>query len=199
MAKFDYICGMNSIPKLYMVLLGCTPKGRVTEQHDVFFGIGTTLSALIPQMNAFWPEAKGKLHIDAWREVKIVSNFSIEIVSKNSDDSNTNNLYFLNLGGYKRGEFEEYHYKMLSVTPTLAKSIKESKKTVFYKHYGFEGKGAESHIDDQYGIDVDDSHKVSDLLNEETKAKYQIKISALLESEVQDQLHIGYVKIKSLV
>lgn len=189
---------MDKKPKLYMVLLGCTPKGRTTEQHDVFFGIGENLTELIPQMNLFWPEAKGKLHIDAWREVTVVGNFSVEVVSKSTINSNTNNLYFLNLGGYKQGEFEEYHYKMLSVTPTLAKSIKESKKTVFYKHYGFDGKGAESHIDDKYGIDVDDSHKVSDLLNEETKSKYQIKISALNEHQTEDELHIGYVKMKSL-
>jgi hypothetical protein len=23
--------------KLYMVMLGCTPQGRLTEQHDIFF------------------------------------------------------------------------------------------------------------------------------------------------------------------
>lgn len=46
-----------------MVLLGCTPKGRTTEQHDVFFGIAENLSELTSQMNKFWPEAKGKLHI----------------------------------------------------------------------------------------------------------------------------------------
>ena len=131
-----------------------------------------------------------------WREVTIVDNFSVEIVSKNSIDSNNNNLYFLNLGGYKPGEFEEYHYKMLSVTSTLAKSIKASKKTIFFKHYGFEGKGAESHIDDKYGIDVNDFHKVNDLLNEETKSKYQIKITTLSELKKEDELHIGYLKIK---
>lgn len=187
---------MSKFPKLFMVLLGCTPKGRTTEQHDVFFGIAENLSELTPQMNKFWPEAKGKLHIDAWREVTIVDNFSVEIVSKNSIDSNNNNLYFLNLGGYKLAEFEEYHYKMLSISPTLAKAIKESKKTIFFKHYGFEGKGAESHIDDKYGIDVDDFHKVNDLLNEETKSKYQIKITALSELKKEDELHIGYLKIK---
>jgi hypothetical protein len=59
-------------------------------------------------MKAFWPEAKGKIHIDAWREVTIVDNFSIEIVAKKTV---SNNLFFINLGGYKENEFEEYHYK----------------------------------------------------------------------------------------
>ncbi|WP_325645076.1 DUF1543 domain-containing protein, partial [Chitinophaga sp.] len=44
--------------KLFMVVLGCTLEGRHTEQHDVFFGIGNQLSDLVPDMKAFWPEAK---------------------------------------------------------------------------------------------------------------------------------------------
>lgn len=39
--------------KLYMVMLGCTPEGRFTEQHDIFFGIGYSLKELIPKMNLF--------------------------------------------------------------------------------------------------------------------------------------------------
>ena len=62
-------------PKLFMVLLGCIPKGRVTEQHDVFFGIAENMRELIPQMNRFWPEANGKLHIDVWREITTVDGF----------------------------------------------------------------------------------------------------------------------------
>ena len=46
---------MDSTLKLYMVMLGCTPKGRFTEQHDIFFGIGNSLKELIPNMKAFWP------------------------------------------------------------------------------------------------------------------------------------------------
>jgi hypothetical protein len=26
--------------KLYMLMLGCTPAGRLTEQHDIFFELG---------------------------------------------------------------------------------------------------------------------------------------------------------------
>ena len=27
---------MENILKLYMVMIGCTPAGRLTEQHDIF-------------------------------------------------------------------------------------------------------------------------------------------------------------------
>jgi len=75
-----------------MILLGCTPKGRLTEQHDVFFGIGNSLKELIPQMKEFWPEANGQIHIDAWREVTNVENYNVEIVTKNSDSKNKSQL-----------------------------------------------------------------------------------------------------------
>lgn len=189
---------MNKSPKLFMVLLGCTPKGRVIEQHDMFFGIAENMSELTPKMKAFWPEAKGKIHIDAWREISIVDNHSVKVVAVEDTVSVENQLYFLNLGGYKPGEFEEYHYKMLAVGPKMPVAIKKAKKSVFYKHYGFEGKGAESHIDDKYGLDVDDKHKVTDLLDAETKSKYRIQITTLKEPQEDDALHIGYLKIKSL-
>ena len=63
-------------------------------------------------------------------------------------------LFFINLGGYKENEFEEYHYKMLTACEDKSVAIQAAKQTAFYKHTGF--KGATSHIDDKYGVDVDD-------------------------------------------
>ena len=186
---------MTEKPKLFMVMMGCNLKGRVTEQHDIFFGIANNLQELRPQMKAFWPEAQGKFHIDAWREVTVVNKFSIEVVETTESIEREHTLYFINLGGYKPDEFEEYHYKFLTVAATMSSAIKESKKTAFFKHYGF--KGATSHLDEKYGIDVDDSHKVLDLLSAETRAKYQLKITKLDTIEPTDNLHIGYLKIKA--
>ena len=181
--------------KLFMILVGCTPKGRVTEQHDIFFGIATKVVDLVPQLHSFWPEGKDTYHIDAWREVTVVDDFLVEVVTKSDEENSDLNLYFLNLGGYKPGDFEEYHYKVLTVSPNLATAVKISKQTAFYKHCGF--KGAVTHIDEKYGIDVDDSHKVLDLLNSDTKLKYQLKITALSEPKEDDKFHIGYLKLKS--
>jgi len=165
--------------RLYMVIVGCTPPGRFTEQHDVFFGIGTSMKHLIPDMKAFWPEAKGKIHVDAWREVTNVNGHAISVIPLNgiteANDNKALDLFFLNLGGYKPGEFEEYHYKMLSVAADTAAAIKEAKQTAFYKHTGF--KGATSHIDDKYGIDIDDIHPVKDILSEACKQQYRLFIS----------------------
>jgi len=184
--------------KLFMVMLGCKPEGRHTEQHDIFFGIAKSLKELIPQMKAFWPEAKGRIHIDAWREVTIVDNFSIEIVTKKaSTEPLLDNLFFINLGGYKENEFEEYHYKKLTIAENISSASKNAKATTFYKHCGF--KGATSHIDDKYGIDVDDIYKVTDILNASYKEKYSMKITKVTTFFKEDPLHIGYLKLDKIL
>lgn len=176
-----------------MVMLGATPKGRLTEQHDIFFGIATSLKELVPQMKAFWPEAQ--IHIDAWREVTSVDGFHVEVIER-QPISSQNNLFFINLGGYREGEFEEYHYKILAVADSMASASKIAKSTAFYKHCGF--KGAESHIDDKYGIDVDDIYRVSDILSSNDKQRFSLRFTKMDET-VEDKLHIGYVKIDKLL
>jgi hypothetical protein len=186
---------MTNTLKLYMVMLGCTPKGRYTEQHDIFFGIGSSLKELVPQMKAFWPEAKGKIHIDAWREVTTVDNYSVEIISKKPSMA-TEKLYFINLGGYKENEFEEYHYKTLAVAESLGLASKVAKATTFYKHFSFAG--ATSHIDDKYGIDVDDIYNVADILAPVFKDQYSLKITKSDVPLTEDVQHIGYLKIDKI-
>ncbi|MFY8069016.1 MAG: DUF1543 domain-containing protein [Flavobacterium sp.] len=180
---------------LYMIMLGCTPKGRFTEQHDIFFGIGTSVKELVPDMKSFWPEAKGKIHIDAWQKVTFVDGFSIEVVSKAEKIAQEEQLFFLNLGGYKEGEFEEYHYKVLVVATTKGEAIKKAKQTTFYKHCGF--KGAISHIDDKYGIDVDDIHNIEEILSDAFKSEYGLQIKKTNVFS-EDEKHIGYLKIDTI-
>ena len=178
-----------------MVILGCTPKGRFTEQHDIFFGIGSSLKELVPDMSAFWPEAKGRIHIDAWKKITFTDGYTIEVISKNKKTAQDEKLFFLNLGGYKEGEFEEYHYKIVTVAKTKAEAIKKAKQTTFYKHYGF--KGAESHIDDKYGVDVDDIHNIEDILSAKFKSEFALKITKTNET-FEDEKQIGYLKIDKI-
>ncbi len=180
--------------KLFMLLLGCKPPGRNTEQHDIFFGIGTSLNELKPSIEAFWPEA-GKIHIDSWREVTAVDGYSISIEERTDSTIEQNpKLFFLNLGGYKQNDLEEYHYKMLVVAPDKGKAVDQAKQTAFYKHCGFAG--AVSHIDDKYGIDVDDIYEIEDILPAESKRIYRIKLTPHATNE--DVLHIGYLKLSKI-
>jgi hypothetical protein len=180
--------------KLYMVLLGCKPAGRNTEQHDIFFGIGNSLGDIKKDIEAFWPNA-GKIHIDAWRAVTNVVGHAIEIIERKGIEAVENNmaLFFLNLGGYKQHEFEEYHYKMLQVAPNKSVAVNAAMKSTFYKHTGFEG--ATSHIDDKYGVDVDDIFAIEDILPDTFKQQYAIVINQTINTALPaDDLHLGYLK-----
>lgn len=182
-----------------MLLLGCKPKGRNTEQHDIFFGTGESLKELVPDMLFFWPDA-GTIHIDAWRTVTEVDGHSIRLVSKTANETsslqNALKLFFINLGGYKENEFEEYHYKMLVVGKDKGEAVKQAKESAFYKHTGFAG--ATSHIDDKYGVDVDDFYEIEDILPAHIKEKYSIQIS-LNEIAEKDEWVLGYTKLSSLI
>jgi hypothetical protein len=185
-----------------MVLIGCKPMGRHTEQHDVFFGIASSLKELISSFNEFWPEAKGKMHVDGWRIIKNVGNYEVTVTSKvnqqniaaNQNDADAQ-LFFINLGGYKKEEFEEFHYKLVIADTQLSKAIQQAKQTAFFKHTHFEG--APSHVDDKYGIDIDDIYKIEDILPNEMKDKYTIQLSPKNNSAI-DIIHLGYFKFENL-
>ena len=185
-----------SHPKLFMLLLGCKPPGRHTEQHDVLFAIGQTPKDLVEQINNFWPEAMGRLHLDAWREVTSVSGYQISVVEKPATGSKSaNKLFFINLGGYQKDVFDEQHYVLLSVSPNNAEAVKNARQSLFYQHNEFPG--AESHIDDKYAVDVDDLYEVEDILPPNQKEKYTIQISEAANLP-EDEMHLGYFKLSTL-
>ena len=185
---------MNEL-KLYMVLLGCKPAGRHTEQHDIFFGVGRSLAEIKGDIQQFWKEG-GKIHIDGWREVNVVDGHTVRVMAKKSTPHREGpRLFFINLGGYKQNEFEEFHYKLLTIAPDKGVAIQQSKQSAFYKHTGFEG--AVSHVDDKYGIDVDDIYEISDVLPAGVKEKFSIEISPG-GTEEEDLLHLGYLRLDAI-
>ena len=192
------------MPKLFMLLLGSKAPKRNVEQHDYFFGIANSLKELVPQIKAFWPEAGNSIHIDGWREVNRVDDYEIRVVLKSNGAAGVTTdgftpvdkkLFFINLGGYQANKLEEQHYVILTVQDDRAQAVQSSKKTVFFKTNSI--KGANSHIDEKYGIDVDDIYRIEEILDESQKELYSIEItpsSALPE----DEIHLGYFKLDKL-
>lgn len=183
--------------KLYMILLGCLPPGRHVEQHDFFFGIATSLNELVPEMKAFWSEPE-RIHIDAWREVNLVEGFQVKIQQRADRIIPVNQnakLFFINLGGYQQNKFEEQHYVILTVKPDRASAIMQAKETFFFQHNYFEK--AASHIDDKYGIDVDDIYQIEDILSPAQKQKYQVELVPS-DSLDEDIINLGYLKLSQL-
>ena len=177
--------------KLFYVILGATPKGRNIEQHDVFFGISERFEDLIPEMKKFWSDAK--IHVDCYQEVRFADGFEVKIIEKNSEKL-SDQLFFINLGGYKPGCFEEFHEQHLIVGTSLSEVNKRVKQTPFYKTIGFQN--AVSHIDDKHGVDIDDIYNVNDLLSEISKEKYSIILEKSEAENQENVMKIGYLKIK---
>lgn len=214
--------------KLFMLKIGARPQGRLIEQHDVMFVIANSLSETIESVNQHWPAVKNNWHLDAWREVKRVGDYQIllskEILSKdglskdkaladniladerldNKLDSQGKQLYFVNLGGYLPGQFEEFHYKTLVVAETLGKATAQVKKTAFYQDYTFDNVDtaksgvATSHVDDKHQLDLDDIHCVADLLPKDVVLIIQPLTEPEKNQLPDDALHIGYLSLKQI-
>lgn len=210
--------------KLFMLKIGARPQGRLIEQHDVMFVIANSLSETIESVNQHWPAVKNNWHLDAWREVKRVGDYQILLstdslskdglskdgVSKdnaladNKLDSQGKQLYFVNLGGYLPGQFEEFHYKTLVVAETLGKATAQVKKTAFYQDYTFDNIDtaksgvATSHVDDKHQLDLDDIHCVADLLPNDVALTIQPLTEPEKNQLPDDALHIGYLSLKQI-
>lgn len=189
---------MNDL-HLFMTLVGCRPAGRNTEQHDVYFGIGKEIKDLIPELYNFWPEAKKKIHLDAWREVNYVDEYKVEVSLKETsmveNYMDEMKLFFINLGGYRPNEFDEFHYKIIIAATDKNAAIKKAKLTTFFQHTGF--KGAPSHIDDKFGIDIDDIFEIKDILSGSFKSTYAIQLTKVISFE-KDPINLGYMKLDKL-
>lgn len=220
----------NEIKKelaLYTVLLGCTPKGRHIEQHDVFFGVAHNLEDLTDDMKVFWykniiDELSGalkkvlpgldstamgaellktfsrrdKVHIDAWVKVQYVDGYKVTVQPKSGvKTDNGQKLFFINLGGYKENEFEEYHKKLFVVAGKVSEAMEKIKAHPFMKEYSPVALGIAggAHLDDQHKIsfEADDIISVSEALGD----SYTLTLEPVT-THPEDILVVGYAPFK---
>lgn len=209
---------------LFCILLGCTPKGRNTEQHDVMFAVASNIEELYAEMKLFWYKpivedivqvlkksipgldskalsnellakwsTRDKVHIDAWMKVEYVDGCKVVIAPKSNTTSNSAKLYFVNLGGYKEGEFEEFHKKMFVVANSVTDVAAKLRHHPFMKEHTPQALGtkAKAHFDDKHHIqfEADDIVCVQDIVG------YNIQLvpgAKYMENETM----IGYVPLQ---
>lgn len=194
------------MPSLFMIKIGARPKGRLIEQHDMYFGVGEEIGDFVEAINQHWLEVKNTWHLDAYRKVTVVDGHQIawQPTENNSEPLKNNEplktelkLFFINLGGYLAGEFEEYHHKLLIVAPSQAEAIKQAKQCQFYKKFSFKDIttpfNAAAHIDDKHQVDVDEIYDVNELLT-----KGRLVITPCDNALPDDQAYIGYLSLKKL-
>jgi hypothetical protein len=84
---------------------------------------------------------------------------------------------------------------MIVAAKEKSEAIQKAKATAFYLHTGF--KGASSHIDDKYGIDVDDFYQIEDILPVAQQEKFSIKITPSKSAE-DDKMKLGYTNLSKI-
>ena len=170
----------------------------------MFFGVANQVSELIDDINQHWPEVKNKWHIDSYRAISKVDNYAIKLVESSNQAQSANDLklFFINLGGYQRGSFEEFHYKLLIVAATQADAIKQAKQSEFYKAFTYKDKespfNAASHIDDKFEVDIDDIYNVNDLIPNVRLLIEPITNDNNEFANTDDKEYVGYLSIKNL-
>jgi hypothetical protein len=211
---------------LYAILLGCKPKGRNVEQHDVMFGVGKSVDDLSDDIKGFWykpiiselsaavkksaPQLevetleknllttlsrRDKVHIDAWVQVQHIDGYNVTIRPKAAvAGTGEEKLYFINLGGYKENEFEEFHKKLFVVATAVSEALGKIMNHDFMKEYSPENLGlaGSAHLDDQYKIDfeADDIVCVSDAIGDEFALTLE-----KVETPQENKMVVGYTHI----
>ena len=173
-----------------MVLLGCRPEGRNIEQHDIFFGIAKELADLVPSMKQFWPRTT--LHIDAYTIVESVDGFHVSVEDEsNAASSAEHSLFFINLGGYRPPDFEEYHKKLVVVAKNISEAVTRVKRDSFYLDGQSLSTKARSHVDDKF--EVDEILDIQTLIG-----PYRIVLTKNTETIADSVPQIGYIPLSKI-
>jgi hypothetical protein len=85
---------------------------------------------------------------------------------------------------------------MMVAAADKGEAVRLSKQTAFFKHTGF--KGATAHIDNKYGVDVDDIFAIPDILSPAAKSKYSLSITPAPTDLPEDKIHLGYFKLDAV-
>ncbi len=92
---------------LFAVCLGGRARGCNVELHDVVFAVGRCPEDLHGQLLDRWFGQPEGLHLDAWVRLDRVPGYRVALGK--SPQAGGPKLYFVNIGGYARGEFGERH------------------------------------------------------------------------------------------
>jgi hypothetical protein len=176
---------------LFIILLGGRPKDSTIEAHNVFFGVGPSIEALFPVIEKFWPSAP-KIHIDAYMKVEYVDHQWIRIMKKEETASNADGgqsdqkLFFVNLGGYEKGLFEEKHKKILLIAKDKDDAKYKAMSDPFFSQGLSEGK-AKPHVDDRRMLEEFEEETPIDIEAEVKKQGFVIRLEPISKAE---QVHL---------
>jgi hypothetical protein len=130
---------------LFAVLLGGRAPGCRVELHDAAFAVGESLQAIHHDLLDQWFGEPRGLHIDAYCRVDSVAGYRVRL-EPSPPDQPDQHLYFINIGGYRPGEFAEQHAYQLLGAPNKTEAKSRAKRQLLQGH-------TEVHKDDLYDVD----------------------------------------------
>lgn len=108
--------------KLFAIYVGGDHPGAHVEVHDIRFVIAGSIAETHDALREQWWGTPGTLHIDCWATIDHADGYDIGL--RPDPFVGEQRLFFVNLGGYARGQFAEQHRNMFIVarTPREAKT-----------------------------------------------------------------------------
>lgn len=143
--------------KLYAVGVGGSIRQANIEIHDVQFVVADSMEDTYETLKANW--YGDSLHLDEYKEVTGADGYRIEITD--TPYLIGRELYFMNMGGYRRDTFGELHEYRLYVSET--------------------GKDIEARAEQELLVKADSRHednlhKVEDIMKSSDHEKYYIRL-----------------------
>jgi hypothetical protein len=115
--------------KLFAIYIGGELEGANIELHDMRFIVARSIADTYNELRRQWWGIPKSLHIDCWAEITNVDGYDVDL--RPELFNGTEKLFYINLGGYQKGEFLEKHKNVFvvasSVTEAKLRAIKEVK------------------------------------------------------------------------
>lgn len=99
---------------LFVIYIGGSHSKSLIELHDIRFVVADCIEDTYETLRKSWWGIPESLHLDAWGILNYADGYNIHVSEKTSTDV-TNQLYFINLGGYDSQQFTELHKNVFLV------------------------------------------------------------------------------------
>ncbi|CAM4228088.1 DUF1543 domain-containing protein [Pseudoalteromonas byunsanensis] len=141
--------------KLYMVYLGGRVAGCHIEMHDIRFVVGEKIEDCYQKLKAQWVGEKSAVHMDSYTAIEHVDGYEVSLVTEQPTQSQK--LYFVNMGAYVPESLAEQHAFALFVAHSEREAKEKAKATLL---------GGMSHLHKDNLHDVDDCFAI-DLVDQQ--------------------------------
>lgn len=171
----------STMPRLIACVLGGTAPGAKTELHDVAFAVGASLEAAHEQLLDGWFGDPRGLHVDAWCFLDRVAGYRVQL--SRTQPANGLHLYFINIGGYRAGQFGERHAWGFFGAANKASAKAHARRTLLQGHDS---------------IHKDDLHEVDDCLQVARVGAWHVQLTP--DSNASDpEITNGYFPLPKAV